>query len=194
MNQNTNEIKWALTNPVKFMDKECGEVEVVANGTFAYQITNQELFSAAATQANMDEETYAKGMLLRVVVDEISKYSGKMVFGLSDLVKSENVLTIGNNVVAGAGLKFTNVKIENIDLTDSSKNKMKDIETAKIKSAITGREVVNNMANSSLEEAKENAVENNEKAEEILPQKNNGVLGILISAIVAAILMMFLFR
>lgn len=33
MDQNANMIKWELNNPVKFMDKECGQVEVIASGS-----------------------------------------------------------------------------------------------------------------------------------------------------------------
>lgn len=194
MNQNTNEIKWALTNPVKFIDKECGEVFIVAKGTFSYQITNQETFSAAATQANMDNETYAKGMLLRIVVDEINKHSGKMALSLSGFVKNDNILTTGNSKVAAVGLKFTSVDIESIDLTDDSKNKMKEIETAKIKAAITGREIVNSKVESEDTSVNENIVENNEITDEKIPEKNNGVLGILIASIIVAVLIMILFR
>lgn len=196
MDQKANEIKWVLVNPVKFMDKECGEVEVVAEGRFSYQITNQETFSAAATQANMDLETYAKGLLLSIVIEEINKNSGKMALGLSSFVKGDNILINGNNKVAAVGLKFNSVVVEKIDLTENSKNKMKEMETAKIKAAITGREIVNSKAvtgasvNSTDATSNVNVVAEEEK----LPEKGNGVFGILLAAIIVAVLMMFLFK
>lgn len=196
MNQNTNEIKWVITNPIKFMDKECGEVEVIANGIFSYQVTNQETFSAAATQANMDGETYAKGLLLRLVVDEINKYSGKMALGLSSFVKSDSILTNGNNKVAAAGLSFTSLTIESIDLTEASKNKMKDVETSKIKAAITGREIVNNTTapESSVVINEETTGDVGETPTGEIPDKGNGVLGIFITSIIVAILILILFK
>lgn len=200
MDQNVNEIKWALTNPIKFMDKECGEVEVVAKGVFSYQVTNQETFSAAATQANMDGETYAKGLLLRLVVDEINKYSGKMALGLSGFVKNDSILLNGNSKVAALGLTFTSVNVESIDLTEESKNKMKDIETSKIKAAITGRDIVNNnvfvenenIADENVSATGENIV--TETTGDKPAEKNNGVFSILIAAIIVAVLMMIFFR
>lgn len=193
MDQKANEIKWVLANPVKFMDKECGEVEVIAEGQFAYQITNQETFSAAATQANMDLETYAKGLLLSVVIEEINKNTGKMALGLSSFVKGDNILMNGNNKVASVGLKFTNVIVEKIDLTENSKNKMKEMETSKIKAAITGREIVNSKAVADAPvdtTTSETVAPEGEK----LPEKGNGVFGILLAAIIVAVLMMFLFK
>lgn len=193
MDQKANEIKWVLANPVKFMDKECGEVEVIAEGQFAYQITNQETFSAAATQANMDLETYAKGLLLSVVIEEINKNTGKMALGLSSFVKGDNILMNGNNKVASVGLKFTNVIVEKIDLTENSKNKMKEMETSKIKAAITGREIVNSKAVADVPvdtTTSEIVAPEGEK----LPEKGNGVFGILLAAIIVAVLMMFLFK
>ncbi len=193
MNQNTSVIKWELVNPVKFRDKECGEVEVVAGGTFSYQIINQETFSASATQANMSQEDYAKGLLLSMVIEEINKFSGKMALSLSDFVKGDNVLLNGNKKVAVVGLNFTSVIVESIELTEESRKKMKDIETSKIKSAITGREIVNNKKeideSNTVEESTEVLV-----SETALPEKKNGVLGILLVAIVVAILIMILFK
>lgn len=196
MDQKANEIKWVLVNPVKFMDKECGEVEVVAEGHFSYQITNQETFSAAATQANMDLETYAKGLLLSIVIEEINKNSGKMALGLSSFVKGDNILINGNNKVAAVGLKFNSVVVEKIDLTENSKNKMKEMETAKIKAAITGREIVNSKAvtGASVNSTDATSNVNVVAAEEKLPEKGNGVFGILLAAIIVAVLMMFLFK
>lgn len=202
MDQNANMIKWELNNPVKFMDKECGQVEVIASGSFAYEIINQETFSAAATQANMDLETYAKGLLLSMVIEEINKFSGKMALSLSGIVKGDAILTNGNNKVAAVGLKFTSVVIEKIDLTEMSKNKMKDIETSKIKAAITGREIVNNQAPTETSTA-EVPVDNNEVGTvteagtldgEKISGKSNGVFGILVLAIIGAIIMMFFFK
>lgn len=202
MDQNANMIKWELNNPVKFMDKECGQVEVIASGSFAYEIINQETFSAAATQANMDLGTYAKGLLLSMVIEEINKFSGKMALSLSGIVKGDAILTNGNNKVAAVGLKFTSVVIEKIDLTEMSKNKMKDIETSKIKAAITGREIVNNQAPTETSTA-EVPVDNNEVGTvtevgtldgEKISGKSNGVFGILVLAIIGAIIMMFFFK
>lgn len=150
----------------------------------------------------MDLETYAKGLLLSMVIEEINKFSGKMALSLSGIVKGDAILTNGNNKVAAVGLKFTSVVIEKIDLTEMSKNKMKDIETSKIKAAITGREIVNNQAPIETTTA-EVTVDNNEVGTvtevgtldgEKISGKSNGVFGILVLAIIGAIIMMFFFK
>ena len=110
-NANTNELKWGLTSPVKFIDKECGEVDVLGFGTFTYQVINQEIFNAAAAQSNMDADTYARGILLTLVIEEIGKYSGRMVLSLPTLIKGENLLNDDNSKVSSLGFMYTLIKV-----------------------------------------------------------------------------------
>lgn len=189
---NTNDIKWELTTPVKFNDKDCGEVEIVGSGTFSYQVTDRETFSASAAQSNMDAETYAKGVLLSFVIEEIGKYSGKLAFSLPSLIKSENILTNANGKITRLGFTYIAVSVENIKLTEASEKKMQVIETTKIKSAITGREIVGTEVPTEQVPA---ATDGSVAPEgEKLPEKRPSVLGIIIMAIVIAVAIMFLFR
>ena len=143
MDQNTNVegIKFGTTTPVKFMDKECGEVEVNCFGKFTYEVFNQDQFNAAAQSSSMDAETYARGILLSLLIEEITMFNGKLVFSLSTNVKGENIIEHGNPKIQTLGFKFTSIVVESIEPTEESAQKMKLIETTKIKSAITGREI-----------------------------------------------------
>lgn len=195
MDQNANDLKWGLSTPVKFIDKECGEVDVVGDGVFTYQITNQEVFNAEAHKSNMDADTYARGILLSLVIEEIGKFSGKLALSLSTLVRGDNILNKGNSKIANLGFMFTKIVVQNISVTEESAKKMQEVETTRIKSAITGREIAG--ANVDVEHPVESTtpVEGENASEgEKLPEKGSGVLGLIILAIVAAVLMTFLFK
>ena len=189
MDQNTNELKWELISPVKFIDKEYGEVEVLGSGLFTYEVHNQEAFNAAAAASNMDADTYAKGILLTLIIEEIGKFSGKMVLSLSSLIKGDNILNNANSKIINLGFSYTKVVVESIKLTDESEKKMKEIETTKIKAAITGKEIVNNDI---LKTEVQSNSENNNVDGENLSEKGPNVLGIILFAVViAAVIIIF---
>ena len=201
MNQNTNtsatadDLKWGLTTPVKFMDKDCGEVELLGFGVFTYQVTNQEVFNASAAKSNMDAETYARGILLSIIIEEINKFSGKLALSLNSLVKGENILNVANSKIASLGFMYTKVVVENINLTDESAKKMQEMETNKIKAAITGREIAGAKVEETVTTPTATTTENSDGPQtEQLPEKNPSVLGLIIMAIVVAIVMTFLFK
>ncbi len=188
MDQNVKELKWELVNPVKFIDKEYGEVEVIGKGTFSYQIISKDIFGAAATKSKMDDDTYAKGILLSMIIEEINKYSGKLALSLPGLVKSDNIMNNANEkIFVSLGFQFLSVTIESLDVTENTKKIMKEKETTKIKEAITGRSIAE-------EEVTEEVVEDSGVKEEELPTKAPSVLGIVLMAVVAAAAIFFLFR
>ena len=191
MNQNTNVegIKFGTATPVKFMDKECGEVEVNCFGKFTYEVFNQEQFNSQAQASNMDAETYARGILLSLLIEEITMFNGKLVFSLSTNVKGENIIEHGNPKIQTLGFKFTSIVVESIEPTEESAKKMKLIETTKIKSAITGREVTDaNVEMPTETPVKEGEVKTDESIKAPSP------LPLIIMAVVCAAIMFLLFK
>ena len=191
MNQNTNanEILFSSVNPIKYMDVECGEVEIKVSGKFTYEIFNQEQFNSQAQASNMDAETYAKGILLSLLIEEIGKHNGKMTFGLTGYIKAEKVLENGNLKIQSLGFKFTSIVVESIEPTEESAKKMKLIETTKIKSAITGREIVDENVEVITETP---AADGEVKTDESI--KAPSALPLIIMAVVTAAIMFLLFR
>ena len=137
----------------------------------------------------MDAETYAKGILLSLLIEEIGKHNGKMTFGLTGYIKAEKVLENGNLKIQSLGFKFTSIVVDSIEPTEESAKKMKLIETTKIKSAITGREIVDENVEVITETP---AAEGEVKTDESI--KAPSALPLIIMAVVTAAIMFFLFR
>lgn len=117
-------------------------------------------------------------------------HNGKLVFSLSTNIKGDKIIEHGNPKIQTLGFKFTSIMVESIIPTEESEKKMKLIETTRIKSAITGREVVD----ANVEVNTEAPVQEGEVKDDKSLEKGPSALPLIIMAIVAAVVMFVFFK
>ena len=110
MNEN---LKWGTSTPIPYNDKKYGLVDIVAYGTFSYQITNQELFSN--NQINEFTISHMQECILIALISVLKSKSDQDVMFLSNLIDKNEILNIANNNLINSGVKIVDINILSIN-------------------------------------------------------------------------------
>lgn len=146
-----NNLNWETTTPYLINEVDCGALYIVGKGTYSYQITNQDLFNKY--KENLSAEKFTRNQVLYALTDIIKEEEKIDADNMDNIFTSTRIMQEANENIEGFGFRFTDIKVNNIDLDNSSTNLYnKCLSTGKI-----------------VTEEKVETSKNNQKKEDELP-------------------------
>lgn len=121
--QFTNQ-KWGTSNPITMRDKDFGMVRLKGFGSYAFKVTNAELFlkelsATNSTFATADVTSYLKSIIVSSISDTIAESKISALDLASNLMEFSGVATENlATTFANLGLELTNLVIENLSFPE----------------------------------------------------------------------------
>ena len=129
--------KWGTQTPI-YVEDSCMNktiiLEIVANGTYEYEITDETVFSKNHTNAQIDN--YRWQSVNGEIQTSLASYLSSIELNhenYKEIVDNNEFLAVLNEKVADKGYKFTKIIINNIALKDEEDAKLKCDKGAKEK-------------------------------------------------------------
>lgn len=133
---NYDDIEYATDTPIIYADEEYGELELNYMGTYSFQIDNVDYFVQNYINGYLSID--ANQFISSQLIDELEiQINGEQIRNYIEILGVEETI-VENSIkkLASLGINYSNVKIDDVVLSEYSQAKVDEIDTIKRQSAL----------------------------------------------------------